>query len=223
MRHKRANSSEGGTKVLPSSARLQTGGTQHADWNDRPIVGWILRRRHELTVSLLPPRCPRLLEVGYGSGLLMPELARHCDDLYGIDVHDKHREVAAVLGGFDVTATLHSGSATAMPYDDAFFDCVVAESVLAHIDELGRACDEIRRVLRPGGVFVAVVPGESWILDIGLRVFTGASAKADFGPRRRAVVPELLRHFEVVEQRSYPRRSGGTLRLYTALRLRSRS
>jgi len=217
IRRKRAADHRRRAELLPASAVIRTGGTQHADWNDRRFVGWVLRRRHELARSLLPSRCGRLLEVGYGSGLLMPELARHCDELYGIDLHDKSREVRALLAQFGVTAALDRGTAAAMPYPDRFFDCVVAESVLAHIDELERACGEMRRVLQPDGTLVALVPGASWLLDTGLRVVTGASPNADFGDRRRAIVPELLRHFDVLEQRSFPRRTTGVMRLYTAL------
>jgi SAM-dependent methyltransferase len=222
MRRTRARQRNGEARVLPASAIIDTGGTQHAEWNSRPIVGRLLRHRHELAVSLLPPRRGRLLEIGYGSGFLMPELARHCDELYGLDVHEKPHEVAAVLARFDVAASLQTGTATAMPYPDRFFDCVVAESVLAHIEDLDRAISEVHRVVDRGGSLVAVVPADSRLVDAALRALTGANAKADFGDRRRAVLPALLRHFDVDEQCSYPRRDIAGLRLYTALRLRPR-
>jgi SAM-dependent methyltransferase len=209
-------------RTLPRDALIRTGGTQHADWNYRPVIGSVLRGRHELVASLLPARCGRLLELGYGSGLMMPELARHCDELYGIDLHDNERDVAAVLARSGVTAMLHSGTVTALPYNDRFFDCVVAESLLAHVEALDAACAEVRRVLRPGGVFIAVVPTHARLVDAALKVLTGASAKEDFADRRRAVVPALLRDFEIDRQRSFPRWGGRTVRLYTALALRPR-
>jgi ubiquinone/menaquinone biosynthesis C-methylase UbiE len=208
-------------RTLPREALISTGGTQHADWNYRPLLGSVLRRRHELVASLLPGRCHRLLELGYGSGFMLPELARHCDELYGIDLHEKERDVAAALAGSGVMAQLRSGTVTAMPYEDQFFDCVVAESLLAHVEELDLACAEVRRILRPGGVFIAVVPAHARLVDAALKLLTGASAKKDFADRR-AVAPALLRHFEIEEEQRFPRRGMRILRLYTAFGLRPR-
>jgi SAM-dependent methyltransferase len=42
-----------------------------------------------------------------------------------------------------------------IPYDDATFDVVAASSVLEHVED-PRACfSEVRRVLKPGGIFLA--------------------------------------------------------------------
>ena len=199
---------------------VHTGGTEHADWNYHPIVGPVLRRRHALVVSLLPP-CERLLELGYGSGMMMRELQRHCCELHGLDLHDRSDEVAAALARFGVRPHLQTGDVRSMPYDDAYFDAVVAESVLAHVDDIDVACGEIRRVLRRDGALVAVVPGRSRVVDGALRLFTRARAQDDFADRQ-AVIPALLRHFEVERRRTVPRRGPRSMRLYTAVRLRPR-
>jgi ubiquinone/menaquinone biosynthesis C-methylase UbiE len=206
--------------LLPRDALVPVGGTEHADWNYHPIVGPVLRRRHALVVSLLP-HGERLLELGYGSGMMMRELARHCRELYGLDLHDRTDEVAAALARFGLRPHLQAGDMRSMPYDDAYFDTVVAESVLAHVDGIDVAAREIRRVLRRDGVLVAVVPGQSRVLDASLRLFTRARARDDFADRQ-AVMPALLRHFEVEQRRTVPRRGPGFVRLYTAARLRPR-
>jgi 2-polyprenyl-6-hydroxyphenyl methylase/3-demethylubiquinone-9 3-methyltransferase len=40
-----------------------------------------------------------------------------------------------------------------MPYPDRSFDVAVCVDVLEHVDSVPRVLDEVRRVLRPGGVF----------------------------------------------------------------------
>jgi len=45
----------------------------------------------------LKSRRARILEIGYGSGVFMPELSARCDELYGVDVHSRHEEVAATI------------------------------------------------------------------------------------------------------------------------------
>src|SRR5438105_14288525 len=51
-----------------------------------PIVGRVFRARIDLGLKLLEGRFRRLLEIGYGSGLLLPTLAQICDELYGADL-----------------------------------------------------------------------------------------------------------------------------------------
>jgi SAM-dependent methyltransferase len=211
-----------GPRLLPGDAVVDTGGTQHADWSYRPVLGGVMRRRHELALSLLPTRAGRLVELGYGSGLLMPELATRCEELHGVDLHGQARAVEAALDRYGVTATLCTGDARAMPYRDGAFDCAVAESVLAHVDGLDAACAELHRVLRPDGVLVAVVPGHSVFVDAGLVLLTHARPATDFADRRDTVIPTLLRRFDVEMRTTLPRHGGRSLRLYTGLRLRPR-
>lgn len=46
------------------------------------------------------------------------------------------------------------GSATALPFADQTFDSAFSQTVFEHIDDVETAFREVRRVLRPGGVFV---------------------------------------------------------------------
>ena len=50
------------------------------------------------------------------------------------------------------------GDACSLPYADNRFDLVVATDVIEHVDQDGRALDEIRRVLKPGGYALVTVP-----------------------------------------------------------------
>ncbi|OGG46085.1 MAG: hypothetical protein A3F84_09875 [Candidatus Handelsmanbacteria bacterium RIFCSPLOWO2_12_FULL_64_10] len=207
-------------RLLPPETLLKTGEVDHADWNFRPLLGSIVRIRYKLILSLLSGRrYRRLLEIGYGSGVFMPELARHCDELYGIDVHQNQEAVVETLSRFDIVAGLFSGSAEAMPFDPDYFDCVVTTSTLEFIEDLDSACADIRRILKPGGSFIVVTPGHSPILDFGLWVLTGKSAKEDYGDRRRSVIPTLSRYFTVQKRLTVPPIGNSMIGLYTALKL----
>ena len=48
-----------------------------------------------------------------------------------------------------------------LPFEDASFDAVVAMWMLYHVPDLDVALAEVRRVLRPGGLFVAVTNGDA--------------------------------------------------------------
>jgi ubiquinone/menaquinone biosynthesis C-methylase UbiE len=202
-------------RLLPRHALVKTSRVDHADWNFRPVLGAIQRLRFKLALELLgQPPVPRLLEIGYGSGIFMPQLSLHCAELCGIDIHGKHLEVGEKLAAVGVTPRLLSASATNLPFPDAHFERIVAVSSLEFIDDLRGACSEIRRVLDPRGRFVVVTPSHSAVADLGLKILTGQIAKDDFGDRRRGLVETLQEFFEVDERRTAPW-------LYTALSLRT--
>jgi len=46
--------------------------------------------------------------------------------------------------------------AQALPFPDATFDVVTARHMLYHVPDIGKALSEMRRVLKPGGYFLAV-------------------------------------------------------------------
>jgi 2-polyprenyl-3-methyl-5-hydroxy-6-metoxy-1,4-benzoquinol methylase len=81
--------------LLAQHQLLPTGPVDHANWNYLPVIGVIQRLRFRLIARLMGGRrFESLLEIGYGSGIFMPELARHAQRLAGVDIHARHVEVA---------------------------------------------------------------------------------------------------------------------------------
>jgi SAM-dependent methyltransferase len=203
--------------LLPRDQLVKTSELDQADWNFRPGVGLVQRSRFRLVVRELGTRrYEHLLEVGYGSGVFAPELARHCDHLSGVDVHGFPAEVQRVLAENGVQADLRQAGVEELPFPNEAFDAVVVISTLEFVDDLDAACAELRRVLAPRGRLVVVTPGYSKVLDTGLRLLTGERAEDTFHGRRQKVIPTLLRHFDVVARRPFPSRA---LWAYTALSL----
>jgi ubiquinone/menaquinone biosynthesis C-methylase UbiE len=206
--------------LLPEEVLVKTGPVDHADWNFRPILGSIQRSRFRLMLDLLAEhRFERLLEVGYGSGVFMPELARRCRSLHGIDVHRHAESVSDSLRKLDLRASLMSASAESMPFDDGYFDAVVAVSSFEFIPDPDRACREIRRVLGKNGMFFIVTPGHSQLVDLGLRILTGKSARTDYGRKRQLVMPTLRRHFKIDRIRALPSMPSSFFCLYRGMKL----
>ncbi len=207
-------------RLLPRELLVRTGPVDHADWNYRGLLGWVQMTRFRLILKLMgDDRFGRLCELGYGSGVFMPELTRHAGTISGVDIHDRVADVTRALAKDGVPATLKQGVAEAIPFDDAAFDAVVAVSVLEFVTDMDKTADELLRVLSPGGSLLVVTPGDSPLVDLGLRVLTGKSAKDDFGDRRKRVIPALLSRFRLVRRVDFPRPTVPGVRLYTALRL----
>ena len=53
-----------------------------------------------------------------------------------------------------------SGSAYKLPFGDNTFDMIICSEVLEHLHEYKEAINEVHRVLKPGGKFLASVPAE---------------------------------------------------------------
>jgi ubiquinone/menaquinone biosynthesis C-methylase UbiE len=99
----------------------------------------------------------RVLEVGCGSG----EMAERIHALPGVslvatDYSDDLVELAAARG-----VDARQADICYLPFDPASFDVVYAGCVLDHVRDIERALAEVRRVLRPGGTFVAVTDAEA--------------------------------------------------------------
>ena len=126
-----------------------------------PLVGWLFRQRLQVGLDLVPTHCRRLLEIGYGSGLLLPTLAQGTDELYGVDREPTPpglRQRLAQLGCRP--QELVTADVTAMPFPDGHFDGVVAFSIFEHLRqaELLAAGSEIARTLVPGGFLLIGCP-----------------------------------------------------------------
>ncbi len=128
------------------------------------------RKMREMTLDLagvLPG--DRVLDIGCGTGALtLPakERAGATGEVAGIDASLPMIDVArrkAQKRGLDVDFRL--AAAEALPYPDGHFDLVLSSLMLHHLpDDVKRqAFAEVRRVLKPGGRFLAVdlEPGQS--------------------------------------------------------------
>lgn len=137
----------------------QNGPTDPIEYYRRPLVGALFRRRINLGIRLLPRRrFRRGLEVGYGSGSLIPTLAGGVEEMHGIDLDADPQPVRRMVEQRGHRAELIQGSVYALPYPKDHFDLVVCFSTFEHLHEYPRGLSEIQRVLAPEGVFLLGMP-----------------------------------------------------------------
>lgn len=213
-----------GLHLLPRERLIKTNPLDQGEWIYRPVLGEVERMRFVGVASILraSPRAGRLLEVGYGSGIFLPELSRYCDHLYGLDIHCSAAAVASQLACVGVNALLATGDACALPYRDGSFDTVVAVSAFEFMPDVLKAAHEIMRVLKPDGVAIIVTPENSALLDLGLKILTGERAEDTFKGRREQVVPALRAAGDVMVELRLPRMFGRLLSVFRVLAVRRR-
>jgi len=146
--------------VFPGKDHVyETGEDDPIAYYYKPITGAVYRQRLKATAQLLGRRkFDKLLEIGFGSGIFLPELSRHCSELYGVDIHSKVDLVQKTLEKERVAARLSVGDIRALEFPDGTFDAVVCVSVLEHIRELDLAIGEIARVAGDSGIVVFGFP-----------------------------------------------------------------
>ncbi len=187
----------------------------------RPIAGLVYRRRLVMGLRLLGEGpFGRLLEIGYGSGILFPELGRRAREVHGLDIHANTEPVERMLQKLRIAATLRVGDIYALPYADRHFDAVVCLSVLEHLTELEKACAEMRRVIAPGGVGVFGFPVRNAITTAFFRA-VGYDATEIHPSSQRDILGALRRGFAVERVLRFPAFLPMSFGLYVACRCRT--
>lgn len=95
----------------------------------------------------------RVLEVGVGTGRIALPLARNGYRYTGVDLSAEMMRVLRAKPGGRRLALLRADVAR-LPFADRVFDAVVAVHIFHLIGEWPAAMDEVRRVLRPGGLLL---------------------------------------------------------------------
>jgi len=92
-----------------------------------------------------------VLDAGCGTGRLIKRLKDLKGNIYGCDISEKMLGIARKKnsGVEFLKADLEN-----MPYEDAFFDVVIAGFVIVHFKYMDKLFEEIYRVLKPGGIII---------------------------------------------------------------------
>src|SRR3982074_1699878 len=106
----------------------------------------------------VPPEA-RVLDVGCGSGWATPLLFRDAinGQVTGIDISDEMIQVARKTSSTFSNADFEVASAEQLPFADSEFTHAFSMESLYYYANIPQALAEIHRVLRTGGLFVAVM------------------------------------------------------------------
>ena len=120
-----------------------------------PLAFWEF---FESQVRLLVGDAPAIADLGCGAGLLLQELSSRLPGavLCGVDVS---RAMLANAKGLDYAGaapsfTLHDLNHAPYPVEDASLDLCISANVACFLDNPFLLLAEVRRMLRPGGVYL---------------------------------------------------------------------
>lgn len=107
------------------------------------------------------------LELGCGNAFQSALLASLTKRIFATDLFSEQRgthtlginRARDLINKLEIkNVSLVSCSASALPFADNYFDFVFSSSVLEHINNRNLALSEMRRVLKPGGDLILIVP-----------------------------------------------------------------
>ena len=139
-----------------------------AIYDDHAQAWWTGERRWLRTLANLVPARLRVfdevvddwsdrtvLDLGCGGGFMAEAIARRGAQVTGLDPAAKAIDAArrhARDGGLDIAYEVGVGED--LPFEEGRFDIVVCVDVLEHVEDVARTLAEVRRVLKPGGLFL---------------------------------------------------------------------
>lgn len=127
-------------------------------WKDGDVISEGTSSRQQQLVRGVFPEPPtgcRILEIGVGAEGGLIRLLAERNDVFGLDASPVAVASCAKLG---IRAQAFNADRDAIPFEDDTFDVVLAFEVCEHLANPQFAIEEIRRVLKPGGRFVASTP-----------------------------------------------------------------
>ena len=149
---------------------------------EEPVVEDLLAR--------IPPGAA--LDAACGTGRHTGRLIRHGHEVIGVDQSPEMLAQAAVKVP---QAQFRVGDVTQLPIPDTCVDLVLCALALSHLDDVGEAMAEFRRVLRPGGRLIVTDVHPMMVLLAGQPIFAYKPGELAFVRIHPHQVSDHLRAF----------------------------
>lgn len=210
---------------LPPRGVLQTmGESDPLEYYYKPLIGQLYVERINIALQLLENRqYQRILEIGYGSGILIPTLSQMGQEVYGVDIDSEPTEIAKQLNSLDCHPLLSRGVADRLLFDDGCFDLVVTISVLEHIREIEVFLQEIARVMQPDGFFLVGMPRVDKAMDYLFRAIGFSEIDHHHVTSPEEMFSASSSCFKLVSQSQLPNFLPSSIYLYKAFLFQKKS
>lgn len=112
----------------------------------------------------------RILELGCGDGALWTENRFRIPEQTELILSDISegmlRDTRRAIGTDDPRFSFMVFDCHRIPYENERFDLVIANHLLFYCQDISQVCDEVRRVLKPGGIFLCSTYGRRHMAEV---------------------------------------------------------
>lgn len=116
---------------------------------------FIRRHLNKLDVG---PKPGKALNLGAGEGDYDAMIARHCGELVSCDINEEDVAYAKELNREVPNVEYRVENALDLTFPDNTFDLLLSMEVIEHVGQPERMVEEVRRVLKPGGLALITFP-----------------------------------------------------------------
>ena len=129
-----------------------------AKYRGRTADGHAFRIRERRVYEMFDKHGGTVLDIGCGPGIVTEWLLQQDCEVHGVDVAPQMIEICEGRFGSDPKAHFKVAPVESLPYEDNFFDSVIAMGLMEYLEDDSDALREIGRVLKPGGSLIVTYP-----------------------------------------------------------------
>ena len=170
-----------------------------------PVIGSLYRNRIENGLALLTPPYDSILEVGYGSGILMPTLCSLGRNVWGIDTTSEPQKIQTTLASLGIHPHLVREDVTSWQHEEVKFDLVVAFSVFEHIPTPHNVIRSVAKFLNPGGHLLVGMPRVDRLMSSLFPLIGYHHIDSHHVTRHQELIDSTSPYFSLVKLRTFPR------------------
>lgn len=104
----------------------------------------------------------KILDYGCGSGFLVGKMQEGGLNAYGVDISQEAIQMGVSRG----VKNLYALGSIKSDFDDNYFDMILAMDVVEHIEKDTEVIKELKRLLKPEGHLVIMVPAYQWMWGV---------------------------------------------------------
>jgi SAM-dependent methyltransferase len=170
----------------------------------KPVIGRLYVKRLQDGLSMLTPPYERMLDFGYGSGLLFNTLAEIGNELHGIDILSDANTLTGILNEQNIRAILKQEDILKAGYPDNYFDLITAFSVFEHIREFDPILKEMQRILKPGGQLLIGMPSVNRVMPWLFKAIGFNNIDDHHITNHRSVLKSAQKYFKLKNYKRLP-------------------
>ncbi|MFH0865752.1 MAG: class I SAM-dependent methyltransferase [Bacteroidota bacterium] len=147
------------------------------------------KKRFKTIISELKTEKGKFLDIGCGEGFVLKEAEKNGFEPYGVDI-------AYNLAPYFSHFNFFKGNIFEGKFPDEYFSVIYMDSVLEHMLKPMETLHELKRIIKPGGVLLLIVPNEDSLENAFIRLLYSITLQSGkYGKIKPLVTPYHIQGF----------------------------